>query len=286
MRSARTSAARRPLERTLEALPEAFRRGEADVDERLERRVRRRLAERLLEKRNGEVVVLELGEDEQSLGAQRTARPASRSVVIDRARVHSPAARCACAAASARRRRSSAWSPGVSRSACSASSAVSARAPRSLARVAASSSKRATSASGVSVESARCRARTHRLFGDLRDSCVNGPPLFAEIVVEDGRQQRMCEADHPALTLDDARGDGRVERVRGNARALSTDSDAVPTAAASASASRTAAGSTEILAPTTLRPSPGREAAGADRRPQGRTLASSNAKNGFPPDRS
>ncbi len=60
----------------------------------------------------------------------------------------------------------------------------------------------------------------HRLFGDLRDPCVNGPPLFAEIVVEDRRQQRVCEADHPALTLDHARGDRRVERVRCNARAL------------------------------------------------------------------
>src|SRR5439155_26787375 len=63
------------VEGAREALPEALRSGEADVDERLERRVRRRLAYGLLETRHGDGVVLELGEDEESLGAQRTARP-------------------------------------------------------------------------------------------------------------------------------------------------------------------------------------------------------------------
>jgi hypothetical protein len=60
----------------------------------------------------------------------------------------------------------------------------------------------------------------HRLLGDVRDTCVDGPPLVAETVVENRRQQRVREADKPVLTLDHARGDGRVERVRRNPRAL------------------------------------------------------------------
>jgi hypothetical protein len=45
------------------------------VDERFERRMRRRLAYGFLEERNGEVVVVELGEEDERLGAQRTSRP-------------------------------------------------------------------------------------------------------------------------------------------------------------------------------------------------------------------
>ena len=125
--------------------------------------------------RNGEVVVLELGEEEESLGAQRAALvPASRSVAIDRARVHSPAARCARAAASARRWRSSRPFGGVSRSACSASSAAAAAAPRSPA-----------SAGGVVEHSGNIGVRRvrrqrevtgtqQRVVDELRDPCVHG----------------------------------------------------------------------------------------------------------------
>jgi hypothetical protein len=49
---------------------------------------------------------------------------------------------------------------------------------------------------------------------------MNGTPILTEAVVENRRQQRVAEADHPVLTLDHARGDGRLERVRSNARAL------------------------------------------------------------------
>ena len=60
------------LERRWKALPEALRPREAYLDARFERRVRRRLAQRLLEDRDGQVVVLELGEDEEHFGARRT----------------------------------------------------------------------------------------------------------------------------------------------------------------------------------------------------------------------
>ena len=61
--------------------PEAFRPGEADVDARLERRLRRRLAQGLLENGNGEVVVLELGEEEEGLCAQRAALRLGQQIV-------------------------------------------------------------------------------------------------------------------------------------------------------------------------------------------------------------
>ena len=76
----------RALERRRESLPEAFRPGEADVDARLERRLRRRLAQRLRENGNGEVVVLELGEEKQGLGAQRAALRLGQQIVGDRSR--------------------------------------------------------------------------------------------------------------------------------------------------------------------------------------------------------
>ena len=64
--------------------------------------------QRFLEQRDGTVDALELGEEDERLGAQRPVlRLVQQSVAIVRARVHSPAARCARAAASARRWRSS-----------------------------------------------------------------------------------------------------------------------------------------------------------------------------------
>ena len=99
--------------------------------------------------------------------------------------------------------------------AATASSDVTTPAPRSSASAAASSSTRATSTSGASVASARCRART---IGSSSISAIRawmrrrfGP----EPAVEDGRQQGMREADERAVTFDDPRPDGGLERVRG-----------------------------------------------------------------------
>ena len=145
------------LERSDEALPEAGRPRESAVDDRLERRARRRLAKRLLEQRDGTVEALELGEEDERLGAQRPDVCLGQQVGRDR-----PGARPLAGGvmgASCRERATVALvaiaSGGVSRSACSASSAATADAPRSAASVAASSSTAATAASGVSRRRAR-----------------------------------------------------------------------------------------------------------------------------------
>ena len=56
------------------------------MDARLKRRLRRRLAQGFLEQRNGEVVVLELGEEEEGLGAQRAALRLGQQLGRDRPR--------------------------------------------------------------------------------------------------------------------------------------------------------------------------------------------------------
>ena len=58
------------LERGRESLPEPFRPGEASADTRLKRRMRRCFAQGLRKNRNGEVVVLELGEKKEGLRTQ------------------------------------------------------------------------------------------------------------------------------------------------------------------------------------------------------------------------
>ena len=63
------------------------------MDDRLKRRTRARLLESLLEQGDRTVDALELGEEDESLGAQRPDLGlGSRSAAIVRARVHSPAA--------------------------------------------------------------------------------------------------------------------------------------------------------------------------------------------------
>jgi hypothetical protein len=164
--------------------------------------------------------VLELGEDEESLGAQRTARPGEQ-ISGDRSR--------ACPLSCGEVRMGSCERPSTT-----LIGMVNRRQPKRVLCKLGGVRWRAAIAceSGGVIEETRnvgvrrinrereVTGAKHRLFGDLRDPCVNGPPLFAEAVVEDRRQQRVGEADHPALTLDHARGDGRVERVRCNARAL------------------------------------------------------------------
>ena len=59
-----------------------------------------------------------------------------------------------------------------------------------------------------------------RILDDLGDTGVNAPPPFAQVGVQDRRQQRVGKADRPVLALDHPRGDRRVERVRSNPRAL------------------------------------------------------------------
>jgi hypothetical protein len=72
------------LERRRESLPEAFRPGEAEADARLKLRIRRRVAEGFRKNWDREVVVLELGEEEQGLGAQGPALRLGQQLVPDR----------------------------------------------------------------------------------------------------------------------------------------------------------------------------------------------------------
>jgi len=73
------------LERSGEALPEAGRPRELALDARLQRRPRLRLAQGLLEQRDRPVETLELGEEGESLGAQRTDVALCQQVREDRA---------------------------------------------------------------------------------------------------------------------------------------------------------------------------------------------------------
>jgi hypothetical protein len=59
-----------------------------------------------------------------------------------------------------------------------------------------------------------------RVFDDSRDPSVYAPPLPAQVLVENRRQQRVGEANRPVLALDHARNDCRVEHVCRNARPL------------------------------------------------------------------
>jgi hypothetical protein len=148
------------LERSGEALPEARRPREPALDARLQRRPRSRLAQGLLEQRDRPVEALELGEEGERLGAQRTDVALCQQVREDRAgaRPFSGGPMRTSRGQGSTRALSHA-SDGVSRTACSASSAATADSPRSTASVAASSSTAAISASGASADSARWRAR-------------------------------------------------------------------------------------------------------------------------------
>ena len=126
-----------------------------------------------------------------------------------------------------------------------------------------------------------------RVVDDLGDPGVNAPPLVAQVGVEDRRQQRVGEADHPVLALDHARGDRGIERVRGERPpapgARPTSCRRRPRAQARCEWTQGAPRSSRSRA---LRASREPQAAAAGRRPPGRMRASSSAKNGFPPDRS
>src|SRR5262245_24702355 len=59
-----------------------------------------------------------------------------------------------------------------------------------------------------------------RVVHELCDPHVHASPLFAETTEESRREQRVGEADRSVLTLDHARGEGRLECLRSYARAL------------------------------------------------------------------
>ena len=57
-----------------------------------------------------------------------------------------------------------------------------------------------------------------RIVDDLCDAGMDAAPFLPEAVVEGCRQQWMGEPNDPVVTLDDARGDCSVQRVRGDSR--------------------------------------------------------------------
>ena len=73
-------------ERTVEAVPEALGERKLDLHPRLEPHIRPRMAKRFFEDRNGEVVVLELGEQNKCLGADRPFLDLGEQIRRDRAR--------------------------------------------------------------------------------------------------------------------------------------------------------------------------------------------------------
>ena len=164
---------------------------------------------------------------------------ASSSPAIVFARVHSPAARCARAAARARPLCSGRSPGGVSRNACSASSAATAAAPRSAAVSAASSSTAATSASGAFAANARCRARAS---GSSTTSASRTWRLSS--YTADARSGWVKRIVPPSRAITPASKAGASASGVIPARS-SRDADGVPTVAVSARAVRVSAGNSD-----------------------------------------
>ena len=160
--------------------------------------------------------VLELGQEEECLGAERagfglgTADP-SRSFV----RASTP-----------RQRGAHAQRPALACGGRQPDPAASAGAPALPARRSTADAPRSCRQRGSVIEQARNVGVRHvgrerdvaggedRVVDDLGDPGVNAPSLFAQVGVQNRRQQRVGEADHPVLALDHARGDRGVQRVR------------------------------------------------------------------------
>ena len=204
-----------------EALPEAFGPGEADVEERSEPRVRRRVAQRLLEDRNAKIVVLELREKEEGLGAERARLRLAQQIGRDRSRTRPLSG-------------IEVRTGGSDRASAALILPIPGRQPERELREFGGERRRAAISRerrGV-VEHTRdlivrrvggqreVTGAVDRVFDHLGDPCVNASPLLAEGAVEDRRDQRVGELDHPVLALDHARRDGRVEHIRGNTRPL------------------------------------------------------------------
>ena len=215
--SAIASAARACSRRPDEPLLEAGRPREPALDDGLQRRPRRRLAQGLLEQHDGLVEALELGEEQESLGAQRADVAFRQQVGRDR-----PGARP--------------FSGRAMRTSCSQGATtaivvlVRRRQPKRLlgelgsdGRCAALGRERGgilEHGGGGGVRSvAREREVTRaeeRVLDDPRNSSVNASSLVAQVEVENRRQQRVREANRAVLALDHVRGECRRERVGRN----------------------------------------------------------------------
>ncbi len=204
----------RTIEGGWEAFPEALCPAEADLDERLERRVCRGIAQGFLEDRDGKIVMLELGEEEERLGAERAGLSLGQQVGRDRSRTGplpgnemgtGSGERAPAALVTLDRRRQAKRLLGelghyrrLAAIRCQRGGVI--EQTRNVGIRAVSREREVTGAQDRAVD-------------DLRDAPVNAAPLLAEIAVENRGQQGMGEADRPVRALDDMRGDCRFERV-------------------------------------------------------------------------
>ena len=189
------------------------------MNDRLERRPRGGLAQRFLEQRGGTIDALELGEEDQHLGAHRADFLLGQQVACDR-----PGARPLAGGLMrnrGRERSTMPLGPGVER-----------RQPqRLLGQLGRDGRDAAVGRELGGVVELDCDLGVRRVLrqremagaeqrfvDDARQTSVNAPTLVAEVPIQDGREQRVREADHPVLALDHVRGDRGIERIRRNAR--------------------------------------------------------------------
>ena len=212
----------RRRERTVESAPEALGPGEADRNPGLEPLVRRCVAERFLEHGDGQVVVLEIGEQQEGLGAERPLVDLGEQVGGDRPRARPLSGREVCARSrqrprvelvAQRGRRQSERLFGELR-----------RRPAPAPRSSASARRFVEHPRDVGVGRVGAQREVpganDRIVGDLGDPRVDATPLVPEAAVEDRRQQGMREADERSVTFDDPRREGGLERLRGDSRLL------------------------------------------------------------------
>ena len=242
----------RVLERCT-TLPEAGRPREPAVDDRLERRARGRLAQRFLEQRERARSTLSSSARRTSASARNAPifrlgqqvgrnRPGARPLpggVVRASRSERPTMAVAAAAG------------GVSRSACSASSAATADAPRSAASVAASSStprdlgvRRVRRQREVTRAERAGRRRSPRSVRE-RSAAPRRDPGRGP-TTSSGWVKRIVPFSR-SITCAATAGSSASGATPARSR---SDSEGVPNAEASASASRVDAGSPEILART------------------------------------
>jgi hypothetical protein len=234
------------LERHGEARPEAFRPGEAEADHCFEPCIVRRLPEGFLKNRNGEVVVLELGEEQERLGTHRPARGLGEQLVRNRAGTRPLAGR-------KMRPRGSECPPlalvphfGGGESERLLGEFCRNGGCTAIGRELGGVLERAGDVGVGRVHRERAMTCTDDwVVCDRRQACMNRDPLFLKVVVDAGREQRMRETNRGVLAFDYMRRKRRLMSVSASTPARSRSLlDGVPTAAASASASRVGRGKT------------------------------------------
>ncbi|MFL6013184.1 MAG: hypothetical protein ACJ74P_02595 [Gaiellaceae bacterium] len=192
---------------------------DAAVDDRSERGARRRLAQGLLEQGDRTIFVLDVREKHEDVGSRRADLRVGQQLGRDRVRTRPLPGRLMCACSSERStmpflaivRRGQAERLLGELGRDSRRAAVR-RQPRGVVE-----HPRDPGVRRVRREREMTGAQ-QRVADDSRETFVNAAPLFAQRLVEDGREQRVREANQPVLALDDMRGNRRFEDADGDAR--------------------------------------------------------------------